>query len=94
MQKSIHTYLMSHCKCSMKAIILNDGTASLWRADGADIRHAQGVTGVVATEVLDEWNIVRPNSLWSSAKSAVFISNDNSLKSNNTAMLFLLSVIV
>lgn len=53
---------MSDCKRSMKAVVLDDGTASFWRADGADIRHAQGVTGVVATEVLDKRNTVRPNS--------------------------------
>lgn len=46
----------------MKAIVLDDGTASLWRADGPDIRHAQGVTGVVTTEVLHKKNTVRPNS--------------------------------
>lgn len=60
--RSFPTYLVSDCKRSMKAVVLDDGTASFWRADGADIRHAQGVTGVVATEVLDQRNTVRPNS--------------------------------
>lgn len=45
----------------MKAIVLDDGTASLRRADGADIRHTQGVAGVVATEVLEEGDTVRPS---------------------------------
>lgn len=50
------TYLMSNCKRSMKAVILDDGAASLRRADGADVSHAKGVAGVVATEVLDRGN--------------------------------------
>lgn len=53
---------MSDCKRSVKAVVLDDGTASLRRADGADIRHAQGVAGVVATEVLEEGDTVRPDS--------------------------------
>lgn len=44
---------MSDSKCSVKAVVLDDGAASLRRADGADIRHAEGVAGVVAAEVLD-----------------------------------------
>lgn len=55
-----HTYLVSDRECSVKAVVLDDGTASLRRADGADIRHAQGVAGVVATEVLEEGNALRP----------------------------------
>lgn len=55
---SMPTYLMSNSKRSVEPIVLDDGTASLWRADGADIRHAQGVAGVVATEVLDRGNTV------------------------------------
>lgn len=48
------TDLVSDCERGVKAIVLDDGTASLRRADGADIRHTQGVAGVVATEVLEE----------------------------------------
>lgn len=50
------TYLMSDSKCSVEAVVLDDGAASLRRADGADIGHAEGVAGVVATEVLDRGN--------------------------------------
>lgn len=46
----------------MEAVVLDDGAAPLRRADGADIRHAQGVAGVVATEVLEERERVRPRS--------------------------------
>lgn len=56
------TYLMSDCKRSVKAVVLDDGTASLRRADGADVRHAKGVAGVVATEVLDKGNTVSTSS--------------------------------
>lgn len=47
------TYLMGNGERSVKTIVLDDGAASLRRADGADVRHAQGVAGVVAAEVLD-----------------------------------------
>lgn len=52
---------MSDCERGVEAIVLDDGTASLRRADGADIRHTQGVAGVVATEVLEEGDTVRPS---------------------------------
>lgn len=52
---------MSDCERGVKAVVLDDGTASLRRADGADIRHTQGVAGVVATEVLEEGDTVRPS---------------------------------
>lgn len=52
------TYLMSNGKRSVKTIVFDDGAASLRRADGADVRHAQGVAGVVAAEVLDKGNTV------------------------------------
>lgn len=42
------TYLVSDSEGSVKAIVLDDGAASLRRADGADVRHAQSVAGVVA----------------------------------------------
>lgn len=61
-RRSFPTDLVSDRKRSVKAVVLDDSTASFWRADGADIRHAQGVTGVVATEVLVKRNTVRPNS--------------------------------
>lgn len=38
----------------VEPIVLDDGAASLWRADGADVCHAEGVTGVVSTEILDK----------------------------------------
>lgn len=59
---SMPTYLMSDCKCSVEAVVLDDGAASLRRADGADVRHAEGVAGVVATEVLDKGNTVSTSS--------------------------------
>lgn len=52
------TYLVGDSKRSVKAVVLDDGAASLRRADGADVRHAEGVAGVVATEVLDRGNAV------------------------------------
>lgn len=58
---SMPTYLMRHSKRSVKSIILDDCAASLRRADGAHVRHAQGVAGVVATEVLDKGNTVSLN---------------------------------
>lgn len=36
----------------MQAVVLDDGAAPLWGADGADVGHAQGVAGVVAAQVL------------------------------------------
>lgn len=48
------TYLVCNSKRSVKPVVLDHSAASLRRADGADIRHAQGVAGVVATEVLDK----------------------------------------
>lgn len=55
---SMPTYLMRDCKGSVKPVVLDDSAASLRRADGADVCHAQGVAGVVATEVLDKRNAV------------------------------------
>lgn len=52
------TYLVSDGEGGVKAVILDDGATSLRRADGADVRHAQGVAGVVAAEVLDKGNAV------------------------------------
>lgn len=52
------TYLVSDGEGGVKAVVLDDGAASLRRADGADVRHAQGVAGVVAAEVLDKGNAV------------------------------------
>lgn len=48
------TYLVSDGECGVKAVVLDDGAASLWRADCADVRHAQGVARVVAAQVLDK----------------------------------------
>lgn len=50
----MRTYLVGDGECSVKPVVLDDGAASLWRADGADVRHAQRIAGVVATEVLDK----------------------------------------
>lgn len=55
---STNTYLMSNSKCSMKAVVLDDSTASLRRADCSNIRHAEGVAGMVATKILDKGNTV------------------------------------
>lgn len=55
------TYLVSDGEGGVKAVVLDDSTASLRRADGADVRHAQGVAGVVAAEVLDKGNAVSLN---------------------------------
>lgn len=59
---SMPTYLMRDSKRSVKPVVLDDGAASLRGADGAHVGHAQGVTGVVATEVLDKGNNVSLNS--------------------------------
>lgn len=61
MRVSMPTDLMRDGERGVKAVVLDDGAASLRRADGADIRHAQGVAGVVATEVLDKGNTVSLN---------------------------------
>lgn len=53
---SMPTYLMRDSKRSMKPVILDNSTTSLWRADRANVRHSQCVAGVVATEVLDRGN--------------------------------------
>lgn len=45
---------MSDGECSVKAVVLDDGAASLGRADCADVRHAQGVARVVATKILNK----------------------------------------
>lgn len=50
---SMPTYLMSDSEGGVKTVVLDDGTASLRRADGADVGHAEGVAGMVATKVLD-----------------------------------------
>ena len=55
------TYLVSDGEGGMKAVVLDDGAASLRGADGADVRHAQGVAGVVAAEVLDRRSAVSFN---------------------------------
>ena len=52
------TDLVSDGERSVEPVVLDDGAASLRRADGADVRHAQGVAGVVAAEVLDRGNAV------------------------------------
>lgn len=57
------TYLMRNSEGGVKPVVFNDSTAPLWRADGANVRHAQGVAGVVATEVLDKGNDPRLNQL-------------------------------
>lgn len=60
------TDLMRHRECGVKPVILNDGAASLWRADSADVCHSQGVTGVMAAEVLKRWytkNLKQPKDL-------------------------------
>lgn len=46
------TNLVGDGEGGVQAVILDDGAAPLWRADGADIGHAQGVAGVVAAQVL------------------------------------------
>lgn len=51
---STPTYLMGDCERSVEPVVLDDSTASLRRADGADICHAEGVAGVVSTEILDK----------------------------------------
>ena len=50
------TYLMCDSKRGVKPVVLDDSTASLRGADSADVCHAQGVAGVVATEVLEKGN--------------------------------------
>lgn len=55
---AIPTYFMCNSKGSMEPVILDDCTASLRCADGAHVRHAQSVTGVVATEVLNKTDVV------------------------------------
>lgn len=52
---------MSDGKRSVKAVVLDDGAASLRRADGADVGHAEGVAGVVAAEILDRRDTVSLN---------------------------------
>ena len=47
------TYLVSDGEGGVKAVVLDDGAASLRRADGADVGHAEGVAGMVAAKVLD-----------------------------------------
>lgn len=46
---------MGNGEGGVQAVVLDDGAAPLWRADGADVSHAQGVTGVVAAQVLGRW---------------------------------------
>jgi len=55
---SMPTYLMRDSERSVQPVVLDDGAAPLRGADGADVRHAQRVAGVVATEVLDRGNTV------------------------------------
>lgn len=45
---------MGDSERSVKPVILDDGAASLWRADGAHVCHAKGVAGVVSTEILEK----------------------------------------
>lgn len=47
---------MGDGKRSVEAVVLDDGAAPLRGADGADVRHAEGVAGVVAAEVLHRGN--------------------------------------
>lgn len=49
---SLLTEFMCHSKCCLQAVILDDGAASVRVAHGANIGHAQGVTGVGATQIL------------------------------------------
>lgn len=58
---SMPTYLVCDSKRSVKPVVLDDGAAPLRRADGADIRHAQRVAGVVATKILNKRNSVSLN---------------------------------
>lgn len=53
---SMPTYLVSDGERGVEPVVLDDGAASLRGADGADVRHAQGVAGVVAAEVLGKDN--------------------------------------
>lgn len=53
---SMPTYLVGHSKGSVKPVVFDDGAASLRGADGADVGHAQGVAGVMATEILHRAN--------------------------------------
>lgn len=55
------TYLMGDSKRGVKPVVLDDSAAPLRRADGADVRHAQGVAGVMATEVLHKENTAHLN---------------------------------
>lgn len=57
------TDLMCNGKRRVKPVVLDDGAASLRGADGADVRHAQGVAGVVATQVLVKRNTVSLRSI-------------------------------
>lgn len=50
--KGAPTNLVGDGEGGMQAVVLDDGAAPLWRADGADVGHAQGVAGVVAAQVL------------------------------------------
>lgn len=51
---STPTYLMGDRERSVEPVVLDDGAASLRRADGADVCHAEGVAGVVSAEILDK----------------------------------------
>lgn len=51
---STPTYLMGDRERGVEPVVLDDGAASLRRADGADVCHAEGVAGVVSTEILDK----------------------------------------
>lgn len=51
---STPTYLMGDSERSVEPVVLDDGAASLRRADGTHVCHAEGVAGVVSTEILDE----------------------------------------
>lgn len=46
------TDLMCHGECCMKAVVLNDGTAPLWRTYGAYVSHAESVTRVMTAQIL------------------------------------------
>lgn len=48
------TYLMRDSERGVEPVVLDDGAAPLRGADGAHVGHAQGVAGVVATEVLGQ----------------------------------------
>ena len=69
------TYLMRDGKRGVKPVVLDDGAASLRRADGSHVRHAEGVTGVVSTEVLERGNTAGSNRPRKKGEKLVFRSS-------------------